>query len=326
MSYESVLRDIRCLWPAFDVVTAGELTAAGIGEKLRQSGVKRRILYRLRRGSYVRADLWDAATPTMRDLMRIRAHFLSTPHTGVYSHATAARLHGFYVWNVPPTIHLSQPFPSSPSSRGPDTATHHQHFDRDDVVTLAGPRGMRYIVTSPERTVVDCARILQAHPAAVIGDHALRKGADPDKVDQIVRGMAGVRSIRKARSIIDSLDPKSESPGETRTRLLFQSFNIPMPELQIEITSRSGHHRGDFGWRGLKLIAEFDGKSKYFEYRPTAEAIYAERQREKALMEEGWTFFRIEWSDLSHPWELKARLLKSMERAAAWSGLRAEAG
>ena len=81
-------------WPRYDVVTARELEAAEIGNKLRAAAVSRGIVHRLRRGAYVRADLWDGAGIAARDLMRIHAHILTTPHAGVYSHVTAARLLG----------------------------------------------------------------------------------------------------------------------------------------------------------------------------------------------------------------------------------------
>jgi hypothetical protein len=41
-------------------------------------------------------------------------------------------------------------------------------------------------VTSLERTVLDCARILPLEQAAVVGDHALRKGADPDRLRELL--------------------------------------------------------------------------------------------------------------------------------------------
>ncbi len=96
-----------------------------------------------------------------------------------------------------------------------------------------------------------------------------------------------------------------------------------MPEPQIELVSRFGRHRGDFGWRELRLIAEFDGRTKYFDCKPTDQAIFEERRREKALMEDDWTFFRIEWDDLSAPAVLKSRLIVAMDKAAAWVRLRA---
>lgn len=323
MQRDIIKQAILDAWPQFDVVTAAELSEAGIGEKLRRAAVRFGIIYRLRRGAYVRADLWHSCGAQMQDLMRIRAHFLTTPHAGTYSHATAARLHGLHTWDISSTIHLIQPFASTRNAHGPDTVSHHQHLDRHDVVTLRGPRGLSYTVTSPERTVIDCACSLEFHRAAVIGDHALRKGADRAKVAAILESMAGKRGVRKGRAVVESLDARAESPGETRTRLLFQSFGIQMPEPQIELVSRAGRHRGDFGWRELRLIAEFDGRTKYFDYKPTDQAIFEERRREKALMEDDWTFFRIEWDDLSAPAVLKSRLLSAMDKAAAWVRLRA---
>ncbi|HEY8295717.1 MAG TPA: hypothetical protein VIG41_10290, partial [Micrococcaceae bacterium] len=68
----------------------------------------------------------------------------------------------------------------------------------------------------------------------------------------------------------------------------------------------------DFAWPDLMLILEFDGKGKYFDYRPTGEALYEERRRERILMEQGWRFLRIEWADLDRPDELRRRLQAAM--------------
>jgi hypothetical protein len=45
--------------------------------------------------------------------------------------------------------------------------------------------------------------------------------------------------------------------------------------------------------------------------------ILDERKRENALTEVHWNFFRVDWSDLSNPEELKDRITKAMERTAA---------
>ncbi|MFF1832193.1 hypothetical protein [Paenarthrobacter sp. NPDC058040] len=59
---------------------------------------------------------------------------------------------------------------------------------------------------------------------------------------------------------------------------------------------------------------EFDGKVKYFDYAPTDEVIYKERQRENALIEQGWTVIRIEWRDLFNEQEFKTRVLRALRR------------
>lgn len=54
----------------------------------------------------------------------------------------------------------------------------------------------------------------------------------------------------------------------------------------------------------------------HFDYEPTDEAIFKERQREKALMKLGWSFVRLEWRDLFMPGITHRRILDAMDRAA----------
>lgn len=79
--------------------------------------------------------------------------------------------------------------------------------------------------------------------------------------------------------------------------------------------SAEGQHRLDFAWRNKKVALEFDGKVKYFDFEPTEEAIYKERQREKALTEEGWTFIRITWQHLFQEHDFKMRVLRALRSA-----------
>ena len=122
----------------------------------------------------------------------------------------------------------------------------------------------------------------------------------------------GRRGIRTFRRVLAAADPRSESPGETLTRELILRCRIRPPELQLEVSSRAGHHRLDFAWKEEKVALEFDGKTKYFDYRPTAEVLFEERRREKALTEEGWRFVRVEWKDLFREQEFKSRLLRAL--------------
>lgn len=60
------------------------------------------------------------------------------------------------------------------------------------------------------------------------------------------------------------------------------------------------------------MAVEFDGKVKYFDYKPTAEVLFQERQRENALTEDGWKFVRVKWKDLFREQEFKARILTAL--------------
>ena len=93
-------------------------------------------------------------------------------------------------------------------------------------------------------------------------------------------------------------------------------LKIEVPVPQFEVHTPLGRHRLDFAWPERKVALEFDGRSKYFEYRPTNEVLFEERRREKALMEEGWTFLRLEWKDLFNEADFKYRVLRSLAQGA----------
>ncbi|MET4146691.1 very-short-patch-repair endonuclease [Arthrobacter sp. UYCo732] len=169
-------------------------------------------------------------------------------------------------------------------------------------------------VTSLERTVVDCAMTLSYRQALVLMDHALRLGADKAIMETAADGLPGRRGIRTLRLALANADPRSESAGETLTRELLTRLNLPMPEPQVEVTTRAGRYRLDFAWKEKKVALEFDGKTKYFDYKPTAEVLYKERQRENALTEDSWKFVRVKWDDLFHELEFKARILAALRR------------
>ncbi len=69
---------------------------------------------------------------------------------------------------------------------------------------------------------------------------------------------------------------------------------IAQPELQVTLDTYCGSYRVDFVWRGIHLILEFDGDTKYFDYpKPTAQALLEARERENTLIEQGWRFIRL---------------------------------
>ncbi|WP_249335977.1 endonuclease domain-containing protein [Sinomonas gamaensis] len=77
-----------------------------------------------------------------------------------------------------------------------------------------------------------------------------------------------------------------------------------------------GTYRADYAWPRIKVILEFDGRGKYYDYRPTAEALLLERRRETALMDLGWRVVRLTWADLERPDLVAARLAAAFEAAA----------
>jgi very-short-patch-repair endonuclease len=310
------IRDlVDARWPAFPVASTRQLATAGLEERVLTAAVRSGVLLRLRRGAYVRSGQWHESKPWTRDILRIQAHYESTGGLSRYSHVSAARLHGCQVWDVGPLVHVTTGHANSSKSAGTDVRTHRMEFDVGDLASLRTGDGRLFKVTSLERTVLDCARILTLEQAAVIGDHALRKGASLDRMEQLLAQSPVKRGGRRALNLLDALDGRSESAGETRTRLLLHSLGMHSFVPQVEIATGSGLFRADFADAMSKIVIEFDGRSKYFDYKPTDEVILAERQREIALVEEGWLVLRLKWKELDHPAVLTRRLRAIAQRS-----------
>ena len=290
-----------------------QLHASGLNSRAIRHLANRGGLVRLRYGCYIRASLWEKQSRAVRELQLIHAHAHGTLTTStgnfVYSHTSAARLHGLFLWNADDLVHILLRVRPSGERLGKDVRGHTRPYADTEVTTLG-----RLRVTSLERTVVDCAMMLDYRQGLVLVDHALRLGANLDLMNALAGNLPGRSGVRNLRLVLANADIRAESAGETLTRELLARLKLPMPEAQVEVQSRVGRHRLDFAWREKKVALEFDGKVKYFDYKPTAEVLFQERRREKALTEDGWYFVRLEWKDLFREQEFKNRILAALAR------------
>lgn len=320
MNGDKIQAVVDARWPNAPVASTRQLDAAGLEERVLTAAVRRGILLRLRRGAYVRSAHWQAAEPWTRDGLQIQAHYESTGGVSRYSHLSAARLHECHVWAASPLVHVTTNYANSLKSAGSDVRTHRAFLASSELATLWTWDGREILTTSLERTVLDCARVLPLEQAAVIGDHALRKGACIESMRQLLDQSASKRGSRRAADLLGVLDGRSESVGETRTRQLLRSFGLLLFVPQFEIPTPIGRFRADFADPGAKVVIEFDGSAKHTDYRPTEEVLLAERRRENALVEEGWQVLRLEWRHLAYPSEVRRRLLAMMDRSRILHG------
>ncbi|MDD0858590.1 type IV toxin-antitoxin system AbiEi family antitoxin domain-containing protein [Arthrobacter alpinus] len=306
------------LWPKGRIIaTTEQLLSSGLTTRNLEVAVNAGLVRRMRRGVYIPMHQWQGRKPWIQDKLVLSGHIVQSKGQHVYSHFSAARLHHLHVWNSSPLIHISSSYNSSPSKIAPDVVMHTQNVPDEAVVerVIQGLGLVRF--TTLERTVLDCATVAPFAQAVVIGDSALAAGLSLHDLDQLLVGAMGRRGIRRARRAISSLSAASESAGETRTRLIVGELPIEQPEQQVWISTNNGRFRVDFLWRGLRLILEFDGDTKYFDYGETSEqALIKERERENALIEEGWRFIRVKWKHLEDPEMLKVRIMRAYLAAA----------
>jgi very-short-patch-repair endonuclease len=151
-------------------------------------------------------------------------------------------------------------------------------------------------VTVPVRTAFDCARWLAPTEAVVVIDalsHAHQFCLDD--LRDYVAGQAGLRWISRVRAALDRADPRSESPMETRLRLLFFRNGITSLVPQVVVTDGSFTARLDLADEKRKVAVEYDGAAHWLQRRDDDRR----RDRLRAL---GWTVIVVSAEDYyEHP-------------------------
>jgi hypothetical protein len=218
----------------------------------------------------------------------------------VVSHQSAAVLHGLPLWGVRlDRVHVTRRPPAS-SEVGRSLRAHVARLADHEVTEVDG-----LPVTDPVRTALDLARSLPLEPAVVLLDAALHRDLvqQPLLADR-AQEMPGTRGGRSAVRALGLADGRSESVGESRSRVLLHRLGLAPSTLQRTIHSESGRElgRADFAWEEERVVGEFDGRVKYGRVlRPGQDpgaVVFEEKRREDAIRDEDWGMVRWVWSEL----------------------------
>jgi len=140
-------------------------------------------------------------------------------------------------------------------------------------------------ITTPRRTAFDCARWLSVVEGVVVADALAHAHLiDLAEFAALVACRRGLRGVAKADQVVDLADARSESPMESRVRVLLILGGLPRPEPQIVIEDLDGTFvaRADMGYRRQKLLIEYDGAWHW------ADRAKDERRRQ-SMRDLGWT-------------------------------------
>lgn len=177
---------------------------------------------------------------------------------------------------------------------------HTAPLDADEIVFVGG-----IAVTSPARTIADIARRAPFEQAVVIADTALHRHlTSPSELAAAVSRAVRWPGVPAARRVVEFADGRSESVGESRSRVAIARAGLPPPVPQWEVVRFGGCVLGrvDFAWPKLRLVGEFDGRVKYGRLlRPgqdPGDAVFAEKLREDAIRAEDLRFGRWTWTEL----------------------------
>lgn len=151
-------------------------------------------------------------------------------------------------------------------------------------------------VTTPLRTLVDCAGLLAPDALVCAVDAALHcRLVLPRELQGAVRARSGRAHSLALRAAVQLADGRSESPMETLARLLLQPA-LPGFEPQVELDDDVGRPvaRFDLGDRSVRLAVEFDGTTAH-----AGPAMVArDRRRDRRTEAYGWRTERVTWFEL----------------------------
>lgn len=227
-----------------------------------------------------------------------------------------------YLWGLPVPPSQSAMFSELPihvtslkgarSTRRSGTAGHELQLPEGHISRMEGLQ-----LTSPPRTWLDCAALLEPKFLVAMGDAILaRRMASLDDLEAVVVWARRRRGVRLARRVLPVLDPRAESPAESWLRWHMHEAGLPTPEPNVAVVVRGERvFRLDLAYRLLRLGIEYDGDWH-------AETTSHDVNRRELLSAHGWHIIVVHKEDLDDPAAAIGRIREAINsrtsRAGRW--------
>ncbi|MFC7487201.1 DUF559 domain-containing protein [Knoellia sp. CPCC 206453] len=274
-------------------LTLTRLGGCARAKELRRRHSGRALAKALRNGEVIKVGRGRYALPATAEHRRI-AH----ARTGVLSHLSAAQDHGWKVKNVPERPQVT--FPRTRRLRSGQREGIDPHWaDLDGAERVAG-------VTSPLRTVLDCARTLPFDEALAVADSALRSGkVDVVELRATAAGLQG-KGAGAARRVAEHADGRAANPLESVLRALCIEEGLLLTP-QLEVADPGLFAKVDLGSEELRLIVEAEG----YETHGTRKGLRRDCQRHSLFAIWGWASLRFSFEDVMFEQDWSRWVLRS---------------
>ncbi len=246
---------------------------------------------------------------TLAERCELLAHRIQ--NEAVFSHTTAVRLHGGPLpWRLEqaPTLHVTVPAPH-PTPHAKGMAGHSAQLPDSDITFVGGLR-----VTSVARTWRDMSAVLSLGDLVALGDYFIHWRSPLTTIEDlrwIVERMTGRRGVKKARLALELLDARSESPAESRLRVILMLAGLPRPRVNYEtvLTETGKGVRLDLAYPEVKFLIEYQG-----DYHRERGQWRKDLTRRSRLESQGWYVMELNADDLKDPAELTQRIRTVLAR------------
>ena len=245
---------------------------------LRQHVTQHALRRALDRGEVQRVARGRYALPALPP-----ARLAAARRAGVVSHLSAATEHRLPL--LLPPLNASLTVAPNSRTRQEDTVTLHWRPLRErDVVDG---------VTTPLRTVLDCAAGLPFGEALAVADGALRLTlVRPDELLRAATLWRG-RGARAVRRVAEHADARAANPFESALRAIALDAGCTGFEPQVHVDV-AGTARVDLGDVGNRVVLEADS----FEWHGERRALRRDCRRYDELVRAGWRVLRFAWEDV----------------------------
>lgn len=271
------------------VVSRGQLRAAAIGEDVIDRALRAGRLRPLLRGVYA---VGHVALPREGWWM---AALLACGEGAALSHLTAAAAWDLRRGPILPVELIVR----GDRGRGHDSlVAHRMRLHPGDTLVRDGLR-----LTTPARTIVDCAGTLAGRPLRELVERAQDLGRfDPRRVEAGLRRNPRRPGGRQLTDFVSLLQPDRDNARSHLERLLLRALRkagVPKPEVNASIAGR----RRDFVWREARLVVEVDGHR----WHSSRTAMRRDRRRDRELTAHGWRPIRFTYEDVAFEPQATAR-------------------
>jgi hypothetical protein len=186
----------------------------------------------------------------------------------------------------------------------PGVIVRNERFQPNEITSLGG-----ITVATPARAGFDLARHLRGATAVAHLD-ALARATRITKQDLIslVDRYPGARGNKRARLLIDMMDPGAESPKESWLRLVLVVAGFTPPTTQIRVTDGQFVAYLDMGWEHQMVALEYDGD----QHRTDRQQYVKDIRRAEMLERLGWHVIRVVKED--RPRDIVERVSRALGR------------
>lgn len=215
-----------------------------------------------------------------------RDRVVATQIGGVLSHLSAAMAHGWELKHPP-----DKPWISVPRGRrlsyGARGSRHVKYVDLGHHELATG-------VTSPVRTVIDCARFLPFDEALAVADSALRSlDVSRRALERAAEEVKG-KGAAQARRVAAEADGRAANPFESVLRALVLESGVLKVEPQAAVVAGGRLWHPDLVDREHSVVLEADS----WTFHATREAHGRDCLRYNALTLAGWLVLRFTWEQV----------------------------